>query len=564
MAMKAQMRNENLNVLVFDGGAGIWAHSATEASLIRTLVSQKVPVSVFSCDSVLEGQCTVRQSRKRTLADIKRSPQLDCIDCKFAARLISSRLNAPGVQQLWLTSFLTHGDISAAREYANSSALDAEFFEAIVEEIPLPKLAAYDLTLKFKSLDTVLFGEGSEEYRLALYNVFVMMRAARELFGRDSSYSHVVIRSPHYSVNSAFARVAKQAGVKVIFLDGSPNISEDTTHMSFWDWNLYASGNPMLRKFSSFFEDPKAEEILRIARHREALLLGRSHKVYSNKKGSKKADALDTLGIAGKGPVLLFALSSTDEIEAAQSAQVNPDLSYPGNVFSSQFDWIEQTIAWLESKPNVSGIIRVHPREYPNKRESRRSPNADRWEALLSGLPANTFVNYPEQAVSIYDLFESVDAVVTGWSSVGLEAATFGLPVVLYDQALPNYPPDIGLAGTSRESYFANLERIIEGDFDATANRVAAERWQHLIMNIGTSRIGGRFLASQRNTMPRMFHLILAGAERYLFPLYLPLDLWWGKIAHRSDGKIKTIIFDGQADFFPPEVDDRYGQVNDA
>jgi hypothetical protein len=238
-----------------------------------------------------------------------------------------------------------------------------------------------------------------------------------------------------------------------------------------------------------------------------------------------------------------------DESVSAQNAGVNPSIKHPGSVFSDQFEWVNNTIEWFRGRDQLQLVIRVHPREFPNKRESRTSPSGIRWEQELTNLPPNVFLNHPNQGLSLYDFLEEVQVLVTGWSSVGLEAALQGVKLITYDSALPGYPASIGLTGTSKQEYFDNLERALCGATDIPF-RDNALKWMHLLMNIGTTRVGGRFLASKRNFMPRWANLILEGLDRYLYFIYRPLDLWRGILFEPTDRKFERVILEGKSNLY--------------
>jgi hypothetical protein len=454
------------------------------------------------------------------------------------------------VSHFWISKLVSSLEQAQVKDLVDGLELEPSLLSAHIEGLPIPKLSSYELILKYKNIDNALFGEGSAQFRDAIYNSLIMARAVRNLFRAHPDFTHVVIRSPHYSMNAVLANISKGLGLKVLFMDGSLNLSEDSTHMYFWDWEKHSSGNPASDYYSQDTPKPVGKDSKRLKKHEYALNRGKSHKVYSAKRAKNALSPIEILGISQSGKKILLALSSTDEVEAALSANVNSRLKYPGVVFGNQFEWVGSTIDWFKAHPNHAAIVRVHPREYPNRRESMKSPNADRWEKLLSDLPDNVYLNHPQQNISLYNLLDHVDGAVTGWSSVGVEAALKGIPILTYDDSLPAFPASLGLSGTSRKAYFSNLDSLITETFDRQATSERAQIWLNLAMNIGTSRIGGRFLASERNLLPRGIQLALAGAERYLYWIYVPLDLLWAKLFTRGDGKYRRVFYQNQPDLF--------------
>lgn len=536
------------HVLFLNNAAGIWAHAASDALLLNRLAQRGIKVSTISCDGYVESLCPVRMSRARSLEQVLARPNLDCQDCRFTSNLTSIASRSKPEDRFMLGKFISSEHRKEVEAYVSSWSsagfpLDFEF-----RGIPVPRLAGYEVSLKYKSWEIATTGAGSDEYHHAVRDVALTTAAADEFFLKNSSFSSVVIRTPQYATNGAFARVANERGFRVIFLDGSANISEDYTHLKLWDWGHYSIANPAAKYFNEDSLTPDNISLERLNRHFDAVKRGVSHKAYSTAR-SGVASALSAIGANRGKTTALLALSSMDEVLSAQNAGVNPSFKYPGSVFSDQFDWVRATIDWFRKRPHLQLVVRVHPREFPNKRESKTSPAGTRWEQELSQLPPNVFLNHPNQNLSLYDFFDEVGVLVTGWSSAGLEAALNGTMLITYDSILPSYPASIGLTGMTKKEYFDNLDTALSGATEIPF-RDNALKWMHLLMNLGTSRVGGRFLASRRNFLPRWVNLILEGLDRYLYFMYRPLDLLRGILFEPTDRKFERVILEGKSTLY--------------
>jgi hypothetical protein len=102
-------------------------------------------------------------------------------------------------------------------------------------------------------------------------------------------------------------------------------------------------------------------------------------------------------------------------------------------------------------------VIRPHPREFPNKRDSAKSEHVKLWEDLFTNLPSNVYLDSPELKNSVFDHFSEIDCLVTGWSAVGLEGMFHGIPCVTFDDRLPPFPSSIHFSGSTAEEYYKNL-----------------------------------------------------------------------------------------------------------
>jgi hypothetical protein len=122
-------------------------------------------------------------------------------------------------------------------------------------------------------------------------------------------------------------------------------------------------------------------------------------------------------------------------------------------------------------------VIRVHPREFPNKREGTKSQHATQLERAFTDLPPNVKVNWPSDELSIYDLAEHAAVVLNAWSSAGKEMALLGIPVVAYCPELLLYPADIHHVGTTRDAYFAAIDAALAEGWSFERARLAFRWW---------------------------------------------------------------------------------------
>ena len=81
-------------------------------------------------------------------------------------------------------------------------------------------------------------------------------------------------------------------------------------------------------------------------------------------------------------------------------------LHYRQNAFESMLDWILQTIAYFENRPDVQLLIRVHPAEIRGTARSRQ-PILDEINGAFPDIPGNVYIIPPESPVSTYAAMES-------------------------------------------------------------------------------------------------------------------------------------------------------------
>lgn len=123
----------------------------------------------------------------------------------------------------------------------------------------------------------------------------------------------------------------------------------------------------------------------------------------------------ETLNISQNSKIITLFTSSTDEFIG------NPGLKFIIN----QTDLIKRAISFFKDKIEYCLVIRVHP----NATESDIT-NTD-MAALKDSLPPNVKILYPDDKISSYKLIEVSNANIVFMSSIGIEAAAMGKPVLM-------------------------------------------------------------------------------------------------------------------------------------
>ena len=99
--------------------------------------------------------------------------------------------------------------------------------------------------------------------------------------------------------------------------------------------------------------------------------------------------------------------------------------------FDGMMDWVRETVRVFARHPEAQLLIRVHPAEIRLVMSESRDRVLDRLAQAFPELPPNVRVVPPADPASSYALRELASAVLVYTSTVGLEAALEGRPVVL-------------------------------------------------------------------------------------------------------------------------------------
>jgi hypothetical protein len=211
--------------------------------------------------------------------------------------------------------------------------------------------------------------------------------------------------------------------------------------------------------------------------------------IYSPAKSVAGEDVRSRLGLAHDRRLLVAFTSSLDEVLASQVMGEALGLSIPDRPqpFSDQIEWLKAVTAYVEQSDDLALVVRVHPREGANKRESVVSQHLARLKEAFGGAYAHCRFVWPEDPTSSYDLGEAADLVLTSWSTIGLEMARMGVPVlVAFNGAGAAIPWDDFLEwAPTADEYLGTMRRLL--DRAVSLFQVArAFRWYNL-HTLGTS-----------------------------------------------------------------------------
>ena len=124
---------------------------------------------------------------------------------------------------------------------------------------------------------------------------------------------------------------------------------------------------------------------------------------------------------------------------------------------ASMTEWITKTVQYFSRRTDMQLVIRVHPGE---KLVPQAKSMGTVVREALTGLPGNIHVIGAEDKINTYDLIEIADAGLAYTTTVGLETAMNGRPVISCGQT--HYRGrGFTLDPNSWDEYYAILERVL-------------------------------------------------------------------------------------------------------
>jgi hypothetical protein len=451
-----------VKALFFSPFANIWEHSFPEGLVAEGLKENGLEIVTVRCSGLYESFCVAMSAAGLTAADSEKKKKQVCGACIKRRNLLDKDF---GFNSLVTENFLDERDISIASDLVDSATLE-NWPTLELNGIPIGRYAAYEFLLNYKIMGTNVPPELFGTLLNQLKNSVLTLLAAEKILDSEEP-DFVVTYNRLYGVNHAFLAVAEARGIPTYTLQGGGHITHRGETMTMFresqtQFQLFHS-----ESWKAYQQAPIGDsEVDLVASHFEGLLEGSSAFAYSSAFEASDPQFLrDRFAIPQDAKVVLIPMSSEDELNAAQLADLLPDTSGLPNLFDDQFAWIRFIFEYAKQRPQVKFILRLHPRMYPNKRENVIAPVVARVMELLEEAPENIIVNLPSDNVSLYDLMQILDVVLGYRSSVGAELAAFGLPIVSpANKDFFTYPSEINRTGMTTQDYTHKLdEALLEG-----------------------------------------------------------------------------------------------------
>jgi hypothetical protein len=443
-----------------------------------------------SCGGTFELFC-VPMSASRLSVDSSRDERLGI--CKACSRNDDRLRTAFGFQGPKLQDTLTREDREEVDDILrNFSRSNVDTLQ--LDGIHLGRVALYQLLLRTKKFDLNFNEDEWREYFVELRNTLYAFKVAGRLIDAEKP-DRIFVYNGLYSVNRAACLLAEARGIPAYFMHAGANLSARLQTMMVGRGDTFSYMPRLIEAWPRFRDAPvSSPELSQVTNHFLELLRGRSIFVYSKNKSQKSFDARSHFGIRPGQKLLVATMSSNDEEMAG--IMVGAQLRREGILFPTQVDWILAVAEFIATRPDLFLIIRVHPREFPNRRDGRKSQHAALLEAALSRLPDNAVVNWPADNISLYDLVDQTDVFLNAWSSTGKDMPMLGIPVVTYSSKIQWYPAELNYVGETRESFFAAIDLALEQGWSFEAAR-RAYRWCVFEFATSTISIGESYLATE-------------------------------------------------------------------
>lgn len=436
-------------VVFFSPYANYVAHSELEHFLANELVKLGNHVIVLRCATTLGPKCLGMKMRE----DSPENRTDGCSNCVARTKIISRRALYTSAN---LHDYLGGADYELADDLI-SSGRRFDWRDFRFEGVPFGRLWSYTPAIHFK---TTRFNDDPEVlqdfWESARGNLLAYF-AARNFSAAMKPDAAVVYAFEYPAMRSFLLGMSTVPGFSITNAAGS------LRHSAFEVSGTLKFKDPFLEsRLARSTELPLSQqEVKVIARNIFMSMAGRNLHSYSPPMSTlSKEQIISKLGLDSGRPIVLFLLSSPDELDAGNLALLRPQ----HREFDDELDLARVVEPLSKAMPDVQFLVRLHPRLYVDSRISKESA---RLEELLSILPEspNVVLNKPEDGLALFDVAKIASLAVSTRSSSAFEFGALGIPVVFTDPTRDptrpvEVPLQVGEEGTSSYTVRELVRRI--------------------------------------------------------------------------------------------------------
>ena len=445
--------------------------------LAKTLNELGHHVLVVRCFD-LYSHCAVKVGQKNSKVN-KQNGDDQCLQCADEANRLLGHYGLPSVD---LRAFVTDEIKQELEVELDSLPVDLKDYQ--YQGVLWGQLAASEIALrkKLSNLDAVR-AEYPDLWRQHVRDNLMTYLAACQLIKQLDVAAWM--QFCNYSIHGAAQCAASNAKVPIYHIDWPGHKDVD-----FQRYNIYRE--PSLHAINDVRNSwPRwREAAISTARVDEisddlvGRLKGGGVYSYSPAKTHGGFQLLKNLGLSDHKKTLVAYTSSLDEHLASKLkyTALQNKLADSEQPFDDQIQWLQSLMTYCKSHNDLQLIVRVHPREGRNHRDSVRSDHLKKLQDAFEAVDGNCRFIWPEEPTSSYDLAEVADIALTSWSTIGLELARLGIPVLsAFNRWYVPLPVDDFISWASTENaYYKTLELLLtqKGDLQRIAR---AFRWYNLI-----------------------------------------------------------------------------------
>jgi len=462
-------------ILILSPEAGIVPHYSACCMIAKILDDLGFETFTARCFNQFP-YCTVKRSKRLPINSEPTAHQKTCRDCA-AISLASEK--AYNLRIFELRGLETKTLLKTASVASRGLRRDLMSFK--YKGVPLGAMCSYEVRLVYKALTLDALGSELQNVWRSLVTTAIKMYLLVQSAVAHFRFTHVLYFND-YSISLAARFACEASGAIPVMVTQAYHLGVDRRKWIFKKGIGYHDIYTDCLQWPQWRNLPLNESLVaEITDDALERLKGLSPHTYSP---PKTVDFAANSRWEGQKTIVAFT-SSPDETGCLQALEAmglkipEVELTFGTCPVDSQVCWLNALAVFAKTRPDLRFIVRIHPREGSNKREPNQSEHLTVLRKTVSHESDNFLIHWPEDPVSSYDLAEQAHLVLTSWSTIGVELARMGVPILCCAKGLGGYPVETFQLFTADPNvYFSLIDELLNKPIDLESMRLAY-RWWH-------------------------------------------------------------------------------------
>lgn len=432
--------NSSPTVLCFNPYVRWSLHSARHATILHGLHLRGARTLMVLCDGLM-AECDLYQPSKGAAGN--RTGQ-SCSRCQAESAFVTAK---QGLNYLWLGRWLdpsTHADVANWAHEVTDPAT------AVYQDWPIGSWVRSSVHSHFRADKLDLNDPNvNAAYRRYIAGGAAVAQAFESLLEHEQPDALLLFNGRMAPTRIAL-ELARQHGVRTI----TEERGFAPSHMRLVENTHCLDPNPFYALCKQWSDTPLTEdELSALQTLLDEHLRGEGFEMNLFAAPAAGAGPVrNQLNLDSNGKHAVLFTSSTDEPQGQPEAE---------GVFAHQHDWVRHTIEHFRDRPDWTLLIRTHPNSGGKRSVGANTHELAFIESLAANLSSNVRLILPDEDVSSFDLMKIARCGLIWHSSVGIEMAAMGRPVL----RAGNYwfrHADFMAAPSTTDVYGASVDAILE------------------------------------------------------------------------------------------------------
>ena len=428
-------------------------HDRILSYALRLRGTETIPIY---CDAIQSVECDMHAG-----VWMSKSFEEHCKDCVSKSKLLwkDNPLTA-----IALSKYIQNSEIQEITKKINSIGPD-EWSVYTENDLPFGFWAKDILTNHYVVSDFHLIPNHSSLGKVHLINL-LLLKIAYERLLADVKPERVIANDSYYGMYAIMQKLCERE--KIPFYSHWSGGRQGTWCYAYNAAAMNLNFTKVWRKFSQAPLDEHQKH--KVQNWLDGQLIGKDRVFDTSSLAKHQKETADLDGLDLGRPIALLAANVIWDL-AAQNKQI---------VFEGMIEWIKETINWFNDHPNYQLIIKPHPAElHPSIPATKERVEIALKEKGVLFTP-NIFILSPKAKITVYELFPIVKVGLVHTSTVGIEMAGRGLPIITTARA-PYHGFGFTLDPLNKEDYFRILEKTLNGEKSIILDRQLDLSWKLIL-----------------------------------------------------------------------------------